>query len=105
MRLYYVRQRKKVIDIIRKSKLGSRCEIIENDSGLHFILKINTKMSEKLLGEKLKSQGILLQPLSEYYYGNEKIREHLYIINYSNIDIEMLPEACNSIFESLDCDE
>ena len=37
MRLYYIRKRKRIIETIKQSILSDKCEIIENDSGLHFL--------------------------------------------------------------------
>ena len=43
MRLYYSRQRKQVLDCINKNKLKEKCRVLENDSGLHLLLKLTTK--------------------------------------------------------------
>ena len=86
MRLYYTRQRKKIIDIIEKSELGKHCEILENYSGLHFLIKLDTTYSDETIGQKLKSLGIKMRTLSEYYFTDEKEKQHLFIVNYSNLD-------------------
>ena len=86
IRLYYTRQRKKIIDIIEKSELGKHCEILENYSGLHFLIKLDTTYSDETIGQKLKSLGIKMRTLSEYYFTDEKEKQHLFIVNYSNLD-------------------
>ena len=102
MRLYYLRQHEKIKDIIQKSSLGKRCEIIENDSGLHFIIKLDTRIPDNELGQKLKEKGVMIRSLSEYYLREEQAKEHLYIINYSNLNEEILSEACEVIYGCLE---
>lgn len=102
MRLYYLRQHEKIKDIIQKSSLGKKCDIIENDSGLHFIIKLDTRIPDNELGQKLKEKGVMIRSLSEYYLREEQAKEHLYIINYSNLNEEILSEACELIYGCLE---
>ena len=101
MRLYYSKQHTWVKETIMKSNLGKRCEIIESDSGLHFILKLDTQLSDTQLGEKLKKRGVMIRALSDYYLTKEAAKEHLFIVNYSNLDMKILQEACEIIYECL----
>ena len=101
MRLYYSRKHGRVMDIIKESSLGKRCEIIENDSGLHFIIKLDTQIPDRELGEKLKEKGVKIKSLSEYYLRDGKAKEHLYIINYSNLNEDILRDACEQIYACL----
>lgn len=100
MRLYYTKKRKRIMDTIVNSRLSSMCEIIESDSGLHFLLKIKTDMSDQILVEKLKNKGIRVNSLSEYYFTENK-REKYLIINYSNVDTEKITKICDIIYEVL----
>lgn len=102
MRLYYHKQHNKVKEIISMSRLGKRCEVIDNDSGLHFILKIKTEISDKMLEEKLKEKGVQMKALSAYYLTPNPESQHLFILNYSNIDLDILPKACEIIYECLE---
>ena len=86
MRLYYIRQRKRLISCIENSNLKDKCEIIENESGLHFLLRLRTDIPDEVLKEKMKESGIKIQSLSEFYLSDEGAKEHYFIINYSNID-------------------
>ena len=86
MRLYYIRQRKRLISCIENSSLKDKCEIIENESGLHFLLRLRTDIPDEVLKEKMKESGIKIQSLSEFYLSDEGAKEHYFIINYSNID-------------------
>ena len=86
MRLYYIRQRKRLISCIENSSLKDKCEIIENKSGLHFLLRLRTDIPDEVLKEKMKESGIKIQSLTEFYLSDEGAKEHYFIINYSNID-------------------
>ena len=100
MRLYYSRQRKKMIETIRKSRLHDVCEIMENDSGLHFLIRIKTDKEDGEILRALRERGIRVNALSEYFF-TPSDRKHCFIINYSNIDTEKAGEACDIFYEML----
>ena len=104
MRLYYIRQRKRLISCIENSSLKDKCEIIENKSGLHFLLRLRTDIPDEVLKEKMKESGIKIQSLSEFYLSDEGAKEHYFIINYSNIDLNKFTQVSEIIF-SLICEE
>ena len=97
MRLYYSRQRKRVLDCIAKSELNRYCKIIENDSGLHFLLELDTDLTDRQLKDRLGEQGIHVKALSEYYLTQENQSSHKILINYSNINTEKLEQAFDTI--------
>ncbi|MDD5937339.1 MAG: PLP-dependent aminotransferase family protein, partial [Clostridiales bacterium] len=101
MRLYYMRRRKSVLSILSKSSLGSRCKVIDNDSGLHFIMELDTSLKDEELKQRLLQKDMKIIALSEYYLTNSNRKEHNYILNYSNVDLELLPEACERIYECI----
>lgn len=101
MRLYYERQRKKIMTGIMQSELGKCSTIIESDSGLHFILCLDTDLSDELLGKRLVEKGIHIRALSEYYLTKGEKREHKFIIDYSNLKLEELPKAWETIYSCL----
>ena len=97
MRLYYSKQRKRLITNIENSKLNEVCEIIENDSGLHFLLRLKTDKPHNEITDMLKEKGIQIRALSEYYLAPARKQEHLFIMNYSDIDMEKIEEAIEEI--------
>ncbi|MDE5717866.1 MAG: PLP-dependent aminotransferase family protein, partial [Lachnospiraceae bacterium] len=100
MRLYYSRQRKKMIGTIRKSRLNDVCEIIENDSGLHFLIRIRTDKTDGAIRDALEKEGIRVNALSEYFFTPGGMK-HCFIINYSNVDIEKAGKACDAFYQIL----
>ena len=104
MRLYYIRQRKRLISCIENSSLKDKCEIIENESGLHFLLRLRTDIPDEVLKEKMKESGIKIQSLTEFYLSDKGAKEHYFIINYSNIDLNKFTQV-SEIICSLICEE
>lgn len=100
MRLYYSRQRKKMIETIKKSRLNDVCEIMENGSGLHFLIQIKTEKMDEMILHALEEKGIRVNALSEYFF-TPSDRKHCFIINYSNVDIEKAGKACDVFYEIL----
>ncbi|WP_025021227.1 PLP-dependent aminotransferase family protein [Ligilactobacillus equi] len=99
MRLYYRRQRSRVIKIITTSSLAPYCEILENDAGLHFVLKLKTKLSDQEITQRMAQAGIHLTSMAAYYLTPEHVSQHLFIINYSNINTDKLHDACQKLTE------
>lgn len=100
MRLYYSRQRKKMMETIRKSKLNTVCEIMENDSGLHFLIQVKTDKEDEEILRALREKGIRINALSEYFFTPSE-RKHCFIINYSNVDMEKAGKACDIFYQIL----
>lgn len=99
MRLFYSRQREQVLQCIANNRLKEHCTVIENDSGLHFLLLLDTKLSDQEVTQRLATHGIHLKALSDYNFSNETIDTHKFIINYSNLDVQYLDEAFDKIYE------
>ena len=93
MRLYYGRQRRKILDCIEKSRLHGQCRVIENDSGLHFLLELETGLSDREIMKRLQEQGIHMAALSQYYLAGQPEDQHRFLINYSNVDLSKLETA------------
>lgn len=92
MRTYYRRIRDELMDAIGGSPLASCCKITEEDAGLHFLLHIDTKLSDEELLQRMDQAGIRLSGLSEYYYNPARdVPVHTFIINYSGISAGDIP--------------
>lgn len=97
MRLFYARQRKKVFACIQQSPLRDRCDIIEKDSGLHFLVRLHTTMDHSELCRQLAAQKIHLASLTEYYQNPAGSEAHMFLFNYSNLNVEELRIALERI--------
>lgn len=104
MRLYYSRQRKRLLDSLQNSRLSRICSVNENESGLHFLIRLNTAMPEQEIARRLKKAGIHLQSLSEYFLVPDKSKEYYYIISYSDVDVDDVQEAFDEIYRCVEED-
>ena len=60
--------------------------ILEQDAGLHFLLKVATPLSDQALTELFLEAGIRVASLSEYYQDTANRDTHCLVINYSALD-------------------
>ncbi|MCQ2249202.1 MAG: PLP-dependent aminotransferase family protein [Treponema sp.] len=93
MRLYYRRKRLTVLNILHKNLSQEECSIIESDSGLHLILRLNSRISDDRLKESLSEKEININMLSEYYQSKKEELQHMFMLNYSNINLEKFEQA------------
>ena len=101
MRNHYRNKRDKLLHAIETSPLASYVTIFEEDAGLHFLLKINTKLSDKEFLLKMEQTGIKLSSLSQYFQTSPKEVEHIFIINYSFVTEENMEKAIRMIYHAL----
>ena len=89
MRLHYGKKRKAILKLINNVFNEDEVRVVENDSGLHFILEIKkVSYSVAQLKNKLLENGICLYSIDDYNMLNAMTNQHKYIINYSNIEID-----------------
>ena len=90
MRLHYGRKRQSVLSSIKGCFTEKECRVIENDSGLHFIIQFDTNLPDKTVEERLLKKGIKLQAITHFNLSKPKEDRHQFIINYSNIDADRI---------------
>ncbi len=93
MKTLYRTKRDAVIAAFQKSALFPKMTITEENAGLHFLIRIETELSDQTVTEKAEKENIRLSLLSEYTHERKEKDEHVLIVNYSGIDIQKLPEA------------
>lgn len=102
MRNYYRSQRDLIMDCIKKHPNYHRVQIAEENSGLHFLLHVDTNLSDEQLVDKAAKNGIHISCLSQYYYQQSMDSlPHIILINYSGISEEIIPKAVELLFNSL----
>ena len=99
MRLFYIRQRKAILSLIYSSPMKDKCSVIENDSGLHFILRLHTTLSDEKVKEILKEEGIKISALSDFSHFSSI--SHDFIISYSNLDLEIFKKALSILSDNV----
>lgn len=99
MRNYYRSRRDELMNEIKSHPLYSKVEIKREDSGLHFLMKIDTDLTDEQLILKAKDKGLRLSCLSQYCHDKKEEDNHTLIINYSSIDKNNLKQAVSLLFE------
>lgn len=94
MRTYYKTVRDEILSALKKSPVSSRIHIYEENAGLHFLLEIDTELSDQELTAAAEKHGLHLSFLSQYYFDTaENIPSHMLVFNYSGIVLEDIPKA------------
>ena len=102
MKNFYRSQRDLIMDCIKKHPKYSRVKIAEENSGLHFLLHVNTALSDEALVQKAAEHDIHISCLSQYFYQPEEHSlPHTLLLNYSGIPSEKIPRAIELLFDSL----
>ena len=99
MRNRYRQKRDAVIEAIRTGPLAGKVEIMEQDAGLHFLLRLDTSRSDEDLRRTAAEKGIRLAFLSDYYYCRAAAPEHVLVVNYSGIELEALKKGLDRLAE------
>lgn len=102
MKNFYKSQRNCVISAMKDSSLYQRIKIKEENAGLHFLLEVDTHLSDEELLESLKQEKIRITCLSQYYHNQKNGREHVLIMNYSGIDAEKMIEVMRRLEKILE---
>lgn len=91
MRRYYKTRRNQIFDILKTCNWSENSVILEEDAGLHFLLKLDTQLSDDALVSQFAKAGIRVRTLSSYYTGSvPQGKEKTLVINYSGFqDHEM----------------
>ena len=100
MRNFYRGKRDLLLKAIAKSPLSKKATVLEEDAGLHFILQVQTKLSDAEFCKRAGLRGVNIRALSEYYF-EAKASEHKFVVNYSSVDkgkmqkaVQILAEIC-----------
>jgi len=108
MRNYYRNVRDQLMKEIKKSRLADISVVSEAGSGLHFLLKIQTKIPDKEYVEICRNNKINVSCLSEYYFEDEdnagynnEDKQHIIIMNYSGIKLEDVSRTVELLCKSL----
>ncbi|HOQ38494.1 MAG TPA: PLP-dependent aminotransferase family protein [Mobilitalea sp.] len=99
MRNHYRKVRDDILINMKKHLKEKKGRIMEEDAGLHFLLKVDTKLSDEELVEKAAEKGINISCLSQYYHDRSCAKKNTLIINYSGIRTEDIEQGVKWLFE------
>ena len=91
MRKYYKTCRNRLIGRLENGVYAPRLTIQEKDAGLHFLVKVDTAMSEEELVAWCGQRGVKVRTLSSYYHGPVPDQDkNCLVVNYSGLREEDL---------------
>ena len=101
MRKAYKNKRNRLVELLKNSPIAARITILEQDAGLHFLLRIATELTDEALTAQWQAAGIRIRALGEYYHGPtpEEDRRCL-VVDYSGLteeDFSQLETALKSL--------
>ena len=96
MRKLYRQRRNNVVSLLETCAFSENLTILEQDAGLHFLLRVKTPLTDAELTAALERAGIKIRALSEYYHENREDR-HCLVVNYSGIKEENLQKALDAL--------
>lgn len=92
MRKFYKNRRNILVSALESCAFADKLSIWEQDAGLHFLLKVDTTLSDRELTQSLAAAGIRVRALSEYYHEATQDR-HCLVVNYAGLREEALEQA------------
>ena len=101
MRSLYRSRRDALIDCIKAQDKFPLVKIKEEDAGLHFLLELETPLSDEEIVRRCAQAGLRVSCLSEYYRNAQAAPAHTLLINYSSLDSEKMHEAVGRLFKSI----
>ena len=92
MRKFYRQRRNTVVSLLKNCSFSEFLTILEQDAGLHFLLQVQTPLTDRQLTEGLAKAGVRIRALSDYYH-DAREDMHCLVVNYSGIKEEDLVKA------------
>ena len=92
MKKYYRGQRDRLIAALSQASFFRQVEILEQDAGLHFLLRVRTRLPDRDLKALCARAGIRILCLSDYSQRQNPADSHCLVVNYTGFDGNRAPE-------------
>ena len=94
MRKFYRNRRNQVMEALMACPHREKLTIREEDAGLHFLLRVETQLSDQALMDHWAKFGIRVRALSSYYHAEIPDREHHnLVVHYAGLREEDLEQV------------
>lgn len=97
LRKRYRDKRERLMELVAESSLGAHCRILEAGAGTHFLLQLQSKLSDAELREAAKERGLSVRFLSDYQ--SVPTDSGSLIFNYACLDLDRVPAALEILAE------
>jgi GntR family transcriptional regulator/MocR family aminotransferase len=91
MRKFYKARRDRILAAIAACPAAEKLSILEENAGLHFLVRVDSPMTDQDLEAYCRAKGIRVRCLSSYYAGTVPAgAERCLVVNYSGLTDEQL---------------
>ncbi len=112
LRTYYRHRRDGLLRALRESPLGAVCTVVNENAGLHLLLRPDRPVPEEAFAQALRRRGIRLAGLTDYGAADAGVTDTgpagktaapggpVYIVNYTALSPEEAPAALREVYEA-----
>ncbi len=102
MRKHYRSLRDQLLEALSQTFPPGSIRIKEEEAGLHFLLDLNTTLSDEALKQKAGARGIRISFLSDYQDGSQEadFSTHTAVLSYSGLHQEDIPSIVRGLYEA-----
>ena len=100
----YRKQQREVRDALidaLKAQMGAAARILEADSGLHFVLEIDSSRTEDDIARRALDEGVRLAPLGSYVQqekaGSSQLQPPRFVVQYAGLSLDKAQEAARIV--------
>lgn len=97
MKKYCQEQGNRLLKALKQSEIFSKAEIYGGKSGTHFLVKLDTRISDKQLVEEAKKQKVKIRCLSKYCREDKESYRHTLVFRYTDASDEEIKEAIHRL--------
>lgn len=97
MKKYCQEQRNRLLKVLKQSEIFSKAEIYGGKSGTHFLIKVDTRISDKQLVKEAKKQKVKIRCLSKYCREDKESYRHTLVFRYTDASDEEIKEAIHRL--------
>jgi len=92
MRRSYRGKRNRLVNMVKTAAIAEKLTILEQNAGLHFLLKVDTHLPDSFLSEALEKENIHFPPLGSFYH-EKKDDLHMLVVNYTSLQEKNMEKA------------
>ena len=85
MRKFYKSRRNRILAAVGSCPVQDKLTILEQNAGLHFLVRVETDLSDPELTELCRQRGLLVRTLGSYYHNGAPGDTHTLVVNYSGL--------------------
>jgi len=80
------------VNMVKTAAIAEKLTILEQNAGLHFLLKVDTHLPDSFLSEALEKENIHFPPLGSFYH-EKKDDLHMLVVNYTSLQEKNMEKA------------